>query len=270
MAETTAIAWCDHTRNFWEGCAEVSPGCDACYAKARDLRFHRGAHWGPNAPRLPHLESAARDLRRWNRQAAAAGVRRRVFINSLSDFFDNAAPQEWRDVAIAVMAQCPALDFLILTKRIGNAGPMWPLPYYLLDNVWLGATVVNQEEADRDLPKLLRTPAAIRFVSYEPALGPVVFDRFLRYHPNIPAVDWIIVGGESAQVGHQPRIFPVSWARHVIEQCHGTGTKVFVKQLGSNPLIGALDGFTKDAIAGGKWDEPARWPDWLRVQEFPA
>lgn len=303
MAEFTGIGWTDHTRNFWEGCTEVGPGCDGCYAKARDVRFHGGKHWGVGAPRLAHLETAARDLRKWNRQAIAAGVRRRVFINSLSDFFDNDAPQEWRDHGYRLMRECQALDFQLVTKRIGNAAKMLPEDWGNgYPNVWLIATIVNQEEANRDLSKLLRIKAAIHGVSYEPALGPIdwahvrfddgdprcsrnaltgsadVYAEGVNGHPDVvvttepilPRLDWIIVGGESAQQGHDARQFPISWARSTVDQCRAAGVACFVKQLGSNPLIALEDGFDPAAVARGKWDNPTAWPTGLRVQEFPA
>lgn len=270
MAERTAIAWCDHTCNFWMGCTKVSPGCDHCYAEARDKRFSAGAHWGAGAPRQERLDAAEKDLLRWNRKAADEGVRRRVFINSLSDFFDNEVPQVWRDAAWSTFRICENLDFLLLTKRPQNIRRMMLYPW-TLPNVWLGTTAVNQEEADRNVRALLGAEAAVHFVSYEPALGPIDIAHRLRLQSEVQGIDWVIVGGES---GPHARPFPVSWVRMVLDQRVGTCAHVFVKQLGTNPLIAAQDGFDpevlKAAPRGYKWDDPARWPEWLRVQEFPA
>jgi protein gp37 len=99
-----------------------------------------------------------------------------VFCASLADVFDNEVPTQWRNDLFTLIWETPALTWLLLTKRIGNARHM--LPFTTLRNVWLGATIVNQEEADRDVPKLLATPAAKRFISYEPALGPVDWTSF--------------------------------------------------------------------------------------------
>ncbi|MGE0358622.1 MAG: DUF5131 family protein [Burkholderiales bacterium] len=188
MSERTGIAWTDHTRNFWTGCTKVGPGCSGCYAESFN-RWTRGrneatgeaTNWGAGAPRIPHLDGAARDLRRWNAKAAKEGRRRRVFINSMSDFFDNEVPPEWRGFAWRVIRECTCLDIQMLTKRAGNIlgmlpadwGDGWP-------HVWLGSTVINQEEADRDIPKLLSAPAAVRFLSIEPMLGPIDLTRWLQ------------------------------------------------------------------------------------------
>lgn len=267
MAERTGIAWCDHTCNFWMGCTKVSPGCDHCYAEAHDVRFNAGKHWGPGAPRSFRLEAARRDIRKWNAKAATDCVRRRVFVNSLSDFFDNEVDQEPRDAAWSVFKECTALDFLLLSKRPQNMKRMALYPW-ALPNVWLGTTVVNQEEAERNIPHLLAVEAAVHYVSYEPALAQIDVENRFRMHADIPGIDWIIVGGES---GHQARPFPVSWVRSILKQREGTLARVFVKQLGTNPLIALEDGFSnlERAPKGSKWDDPSQWPEWLRVQEFP-
>jgi protein gp37 len=308
VAEQTHIGWTDHTRNFWEGCTEAGPGCDGCYAKARDVRFHGGKHWGPGAPRLEHLKGAANDVMKWNRQAAADGIRRRIFINTLSDFFDNEVPQGWRNYALDALVKCEWLDVQLLTKRIGNVPNMVPIAWMSgawPRNIWIGATIVNQTELDRDGPKVLSIPAPVRFVSYEPALGPVDWDRLLWRPLALPEVPghalndgcsesaaarkglWIIVGGESDQRGHEARIFDLAWARSTIKQCRQAAVPVFVKQLGSYPVSERVEcdgdgnyaahlspehpagrvGLVLRDRAGA---DPAEWPADLRVQEFPA
>lgn len=198
---------------------------------------------------------------------------------SLCDPFDNEVPEYWRRDFFALIGATPHLTWLLLTKRIGNAAKMLegfnPDGSGLLrDNVWLGASVVNQEEADRDLPKLLAVPAVKRFVSYEPALGPVTFTRYFEYEtdnngPIYQGIDWVIIGGESSQGGLMGRPFNVAWARSTIKECKDAGVACFVKQLGS---------FTKDD-EGKVWArpyggdragaKPEEWPADIRVQQFP-
>ena len=182
MGAKTGIAWCDSTFNAWVGCTKVSPGCDHCYAEALDARHRWGGavHWGAGVPRYRTSASNWAKPLAWNRKAAASGKRWLVFTNSLADVFDNEVPGEWRADLFALIRQTQNLTWLLLTKRIGIA---WKyLPGVVLPNIWLGASVVNQEEADRDIPKLLATPAAKRFVSYEPSLEAVDFRPWLR--PN--------------------------------------------------------------------------------------
>ncbi len=186
--------------------------------------------------------------------SALRQVRRRVFCASLADVFDNEAPAEWRADLWRLIRATPAIDWLLLTKRIGNVAKMHPGGFY--GNVWLGATVVNQEEADRDIPKLLAVNGvAKRFVSYEPALGPVDWLRFR-------GLDWIIVGGES---GNQARPFRWDWARSAIAQCRQIGAAPFMKQTGTDLTL-----LYERAQKARNGDDPAEWPAELRVQEFPS
>ncbi len=192
MSENSKIEWCDHTFNPWEGCQKIGRGCDNCYAEARNARFGGGiaVNWGHGAPRRRTSPANWRKPLAWNAAHAdffsTHGRRQRVFCASLADVFDNAIPTRWRQDLMSLIARTPNLDWLLLTKRIGNAARMLEDSsqhdgllmdasdhYRPLPNVWIGATVVNQEEADRDIPKLLDTPARIRFLSMEPLLGPV-------------------------------------------------------------------------------------------------
>lgn len=253
MAETTAIAWCDSTFNAWIGCTKVSPGCDHCYAEALDARHRWGGnvHWGTAVPRYRTSANLWKQPLAWNRKAEASDKPWRVFTNSLADVFDNEVPGLWRADLFHLIEDTPFLTWLLLTKRIGNAAKMLPADWQAgWDNVWLGASIVNQDEADRDIPKLLATPAAKRFVSYEPALGPVNFLAF-------KGLDWIIVGGESRQ-GGKVRHFDLQWAYHAIGDAEKIGAAPFVKQLGSS------NGYKDRAGA-----DPAEWPDGLRIREFP-
>ena len=218
MAENSAIEWCHHTFNPWIGCTKVGPGCDNCYAS--DLATVRlGVKWGPGEDRRHTAASTWKQPRTWNRKAEAAGIRYRVFCASLADVFDNEVPAEWRAELFQLIRETPHLDWLLVTKRIGIAAKMaeaaggWP------GNVWLGISVVNQAEADRDIPKLLTTfGPRYRFLSMEPLLGPVhIRDHWLiHHHPGDAAIDWIIVGGES---GPHARPMHPDWARSLRDQC---------------------------------------------------
>jgi protein gp37 len=259
VAEVSAISWTDSTFNPWIGCTKVGPGCDHCYAEALDKRHRWGGatHWGVGVPRqrtsIPYWKQPIS----WNKKAAESGKTWRVFCASLADVFDNDVPEQWRHDLWKLIGSTPALTWLLLTKRIGNAARM--LPYVKLSNVWLGATIVNAEEAARDVPKLLETPATVHFVSYEPALGPVDWTKYL-------GIDWIIVGGESTQ-GAQARRFHVRMARDTIDQARAIGAAPFVKQLGSKPMGDYIEVLLPFKDRAGA--DPAEWPKNLRVQEFP-
>lgn len=255
MAEQTSIAWTDSTFNPWLGCTKVGPGCDACYAEAEDARRKWGGatHWGAGVPR--HRTSAAywRNPFKWDAKAAKTGERWLVFCASLADVFDNEVPDEWRADLWRLIRATPNLTWQILTKRIGNAERMWPGGDY--QNVWIGATVVNQEEADRDIPKLRTLPVAVRFLSVEPMLEQ--FDLCLMPGEEVSikcgsdrGIHWVIVGGES---GPKRRPFEIAWLRSVVEQCRAASVPVFVKQ-----------------DAGPKPGHRGRIPDDLWIKEFPA
>lgn len=254
MSENSKIEWTDHTFNPWEGCQKVGPGCDHCYAENRNARFAGGQaiNWGPGAPRRRTSPATWAMPRRWNAQAdafmAQHGRRQRVFCASLADVFDNAVDPQWRADLFTLIHQTPNLDWLLLTKRIGNVIPMMAelvhdkdqdLPWLdmmPLPNVWIGATVVNQAEADRDIPKLLAVPARKRFLSMEPLLGPVSFEGMFANPHNIAdgtnaleELDWVIVGGES---GPGARPMHPDWARSLRDQCNTAGVPFLFKQWG--------------------------------------
>lgn len=213
---------------------------------------------------------------------------RRIFVNSMSDLFHESLPFEAIDRIIAVMALAQRHTFQILTKRAERMkeylsglyeGRMYQVAdtvkdligYYQgpeanmvsvmqpiaagLSHCWFGVSVEDQKTADARIPWLLKTPAAVRWVSYEPALGPVQFSRAEK-------IDWIVVGGES---GPGAREFDVAWARSVIEQCKAAGVACFVKQLGAKPVDNAGRMYLQDP-KGGNWYE---WPDRLRMREYP-
>lgn len=184
MAADSKIEWCDYTFNAWAGCTNVSPACDHCYAE-RDTARYKFVEWGPHAQRRKTSPATWAKPYQWQRSHekffSQNGRRQRVFANSWSDVFDNAAPQEWRNELFHTIHMTPDLDWLLLTKRPQNMAGM--LPYDWGDgwpNVWLGVTVENQQEADRRIPILMSTPAAVRFLSCEPLLGPVDVERWLK------------------------------------------------------------------------------------------
>ena len=271
--EHSNIEWTDHTFNPWTGCTKVSPACDHCYAERWAKRAGRGA-WGPGETRLRTSEKNWRDPVRWNEQAARLGVRYRMFCASLADVFDNAVPEQWRIDLMKLICETPHLDWLLLTKRIGNAAAMLESAFRavhhqregwadnVLPNVWIGATICNQEEADRDIPKLLATPARVRFLSMEPLLGPVDLRRIPMAETcaseccgerrldvlkgasycgqcerdprdendeNDSRVDWVIVGGES---GPHARPMHPEWVRALRDQCAAVGAPFLFKQHG--------------------------------------
>lgn len=253
MAENTAIEWADHTFNPWTGCTKVSPGCDHCYAEAWAKRSGT-VRWGASEPRRRTTAANWRLPIKWNAQAEREGRRFRVFCSSLADVFDNAVPEAWRVDMLRLIAETPNLDWLLLTKRIGNAytmmveafragwpghGGLWDRWPELFRNVWLGATVVDQAEADRDVPKLLAVPARVRFLSIEPMLGPISFEGlFATDAANdgsnaLEALDWIICGGES---GPHARPMHPDWARSLRDQCAAADVPFLFKQWGEHSV----------------------------------
>ena len=250
MAEKTKIEWADATVNHWAGCTKVSPACDNCYAQRMAGRLWK-VQWGAGQPRRQFV-SAREMLEALDRKAQRIGKRLRVFHNSLSDMFDKEVPDGWSMDAFKAMADTPNLQHLVLTKRIGNVRGMLAelahgndpdlslLDMMPLPNVWLGATVVNQEEADRDIPKLLAVPAAKRFLSIEPMLGPVdlnyVRQRIQAQRSQLARaingetwLDWVIAGSESGSGARRdPNM--VSWVASLRDQCVNAGVAFLWKQ----------------------------------------
>lgn len=249
MAAATGIEWTDATVNFWWGCTEVGPGCDWCYARTWDARTG-GSHWGTAVPRR-RIKGAAALIHRldngYSEWAADAicrrenakvfglpapniGNTRRVFIQSMSDLFDLEVPLEWFDEGWTLIEDCDRLAIQIVTKRVSAVEKRiaaigrtaWPRHAGLL------VTVVNQAEADRDIPRLLALKArhGIPWVglSCEPLLGAIVL------RPEwLAALDWIIAGGES---GPHARPMHPDWARSLRDQCAAAGVPFFFKQWG--------------------------------------
>lgn len=237
MAENTPIEWTDHTFNPWIGCTKVGPGCDHCYAEDLMDRRHGRVEWGGDRSRtaastwaLPH---------RWQRAApaflAAHGRRQRVFCASLADVGDNhrSILPAWRADLAATVRATPDLEWLFLTKRIGN------MPGILLgmfdatppENIRIGATIVNQAEWDRDAGKIAQVAVIVGreriFLSMEPLLGPVDLDH--AYYPAKRFVGWVIAGGES---GRDARPMHPDWVRGIRGYCAENGIPFLFKQWG--------------------------------------
>lgn len=242
MAEKTDIAWCDSTHNEWIGCMKVSAGCDKCYAETlMDTRYHR-VSWGQRKtdatpPSVGTRSLTAESNRRkpfgWNRKAvefqAAHGRRQRVFCSSLSDVFDNQVPKEWRWELWDKIERTPELDWLLLTKRPENImGMLGPWARGIPRNVWLGTTCEDQAAYDKRWPILAQFNVRVRFISYEPAIGPLT----ILDHEEKP--DWLICGGESGK-GYRP--MPSLWAEDVQEECAEHFVPFFMKQMaGLKPI----------------------------------
>lgn len=324
--ENSKIEWTDHTFNPWEGCTKVSPGCDHCYAETRNARFGGGqaVNWGANAPRRrtstanwnkPVKWNAEYDLLKsaWDKFKAtnpsltdeaiiARGFtkpeRPRVFCASLADVFDNEVPDQWRADLLDLIKRTPNLDWLVLTKRIGNVQRMLAdidverLP----SNVWLGATIVNQQEADRDIPKLLTVDASVRFLSMEPLLSPVdirahIAPRDLpfltigsplcielpssvgcaRKGPHYPyefGCRWSKIdnGGSlpgidwvivGGESGTHARPMHPAWAQSLRDQCEAGGTPFLFKQWGEwQPISQQTEAFTNSLYKSNKKAAP--------------
>lgn len=321
MGDKSPIQWTDATWSPTIGCTRVSAGCDSCYAftlhDRRHVAWKRG-RWD-SAPVQYHQPFSHVQLLP-ERLALPLHWRtpRRIFVDSMADLFHEAVPDDYIEKVFATMFVTPHHTYQILTKRpermrewvrerqarpwgirgrfesileqMGRSARerlrftnwieyhwAWPLP-----NVWLGTSVEDQAAADERIPHLLATPAAVRFLSCEPLLGPVDLRR-VRYGPyfldalqgkygtvtpetpfsfgmaSMHPVGWVIVGGES---GTRARPMDLAWARTIVEQAQAARVATFVKQLGS---VWAREHHTKQSHAG----DPEEWPLDLCRREYP-
>ncbi len=268
MSSTTAIEWTDATWNPVRGCSRISPGCGGpnhqggCYAEKIAARFSgpgqpfegfakRTAHGGAWTGKMALVDDMLTLPLRWRKP-------RRIFVNSMSDLFHENLPDEAIDKVFAIMALAPQHTFQVLTKRANRmrayCSGLAQQPERLgchvdprdrktitktlhavpLPNVWLGVSVEDQPCADERIPDLLATPAAIRFLSCEPLLGPVELRDIedgidvLRRRSGA-RIDWIIAGGES---GPGARPAHPDWFRSLRDQCTAAGVPFFFKQWG--------------------------------------
>lgn len=341
---TTSIEWTEKTWNPVRGCSVVSPGCVNCYAMKQAHRFSSEGQPYHGLTKLtkagPQWTGVVRTVEDVLLAPLSWRKSGRVFVNSMSDLFHEDVPDDFIDRVFAVMALAYQHTFQVLTKRPermrayvdlacgriadtiiqfrrerGDTSVVVPLPHlepgvewWPLPNVWLGVSAENQETADARIPLLLQTPAAVRWVSAEPLLGPVdltdvVVRREGEHHINAlsmdddnPAddaeyggacLDWVIVGGES---GPKARPCDVAWIRSIVLQCKAAEVPVFVKQLGAVPVMSeaewraasttAMLNHRNDKLApagsgfvpllvSSKGGDPAEWPEDLRVREWP-
>lgn len=228
MAKNSQIEWTHHTFNPWWGCNKVSPACDNCYAELWAKRMGQ-ALWGASANRRFFGDLHWREPAKWNAEAEQAGSRHRVFCASMADVFErrsilNASRQRlWE-----VIESTPNLDWLLLTKRPQNVASMVPWKERWPRNVWIGTSVENQRIAEQRLPHLLNLPAAIRFLSCEPLLGPLDLSLWFQREHYSP-IDWVIAGGES---GSHSRPMHPDWAMALLRQCQAAKVPFHFKQWG--------------------------------------
>lgn len=212
MGDSTVIAWTQHTWNPWRGCDKITPGCAHCYMFTAQERF------GTDPSVVTRTKTWGEPIR-WERAAAAANKREMVFTCSWSDWFHKDA-DKWRDEAWGIVKKCPHLHFQILTKRderiAEHLPPDWGEGY---PNVWLGVSIENDRHVYR-ADTLRKIPAAVRFISAEPLLGPLP-------SLNLTGIDWLIVGGES---GNIHRDMDHAWARDLRDRCKALGIPFFFKQ----------------------------------------
>ena len=262
MGSKTGIEWTDRTWNPVVGCKRVSPGCAHCYAKALHDKRHKAYLDGKDMPAqysvpFEHVQVKPERLDyplRWRQPS-------RIFVNSVSDLFHEDVPFTFIAEVFAVMAKATQHTFQILTKRpqrmweffqpwehdgycmgrlgtrvldVPRSSPNWASYLLPLPNVWLGTSVENQHFADERIPHLLKTPAAVRFLSCEPLLGPMDITNYIAVYSSLDpttciaeGVEWVIAGGESG-----PRFRPMNldWARDLRDQCRGAGVAFFYKQ----------------------------------------
>lgn len=300
MSDGSKIEWTDATWNPITGCEIATPGCINCYAMrlaGTRLRNHPSRKGLTKTVKgKPVWNGKVRFNEEWLDQPLRWRRPRRIFVCAHGDLFYEKVPDEWIDKVFAVMALCPQHTFQVLTKRarrmreyLSSKKPMcWLRPALnilrafpereaeiddgpVLPNVWLGISAERQKEADERIPDLLATPAAVRFVSAEPLIGPIDLtkinhhgafeDQFhgdkrphldalrgeifgdgefeygrggLSINGTQPFIGWVIVGGESGP-GHRP--MEETWAAGILRQCNRSNTAAFMKQMsGKSPI----------------------------------
>ena len=238
MGENTGISWTDHTFNIAWGCQKVSPGCSMCYAETFSNRVGQNNIWGAGSKRRTFGEKHWHEPAKWNKRAAAAERIDLVFCSSMCDVFeDHRTITQERTKLWELIRQTPHLHWQLLTKRADRIadclpddwGDGWP-------NVWLGVSVENEDYLWR-VAELRSVPALVRFVSYEPALGPL-------YRLKLQGMDQVIYGGESGP-GYRPD--QLAWAILMANTCQRTGTAFFYKQR-SSLRPGVIDPWAKEHL----------------------
>lgn len=255
MGDKSGIEWTDATWNPVTGCTKVSAGCKHCYAERDWARLQHLPRFAGRAftDVVCHPERLDHPLR-WKKP-------RRIFVNSMSDMFHDDVPDTFLDQVFAVMALCPLHTFQVLTKRArrmrdymsdgGRAarvldlvrndelgyragGDNLPRQSWPFQNVLIGVSVEDQVTADERTPLLLQTPAAVRWISAEPLLGPVNIQSAINRMPwkiggGDAGLHWVVVGGES---GPKARPMHPDWVRSLRDQCAAAGVAFLFKQWG--------------------------------------
>jgi len=308
MSQNTGIEWTEATWNPLTGCKEISPGCTNCYAAvmARRLAAMGQRKYAGTTKQLPNGKTVWTGKINLDPASLQIPLQRKkptmYFVNSMSDLFHDDVPDEFIWQVFRTMRLASQHTFQVLTKRAERMQSMlrertnehairtleepgfnihWPLP-----NVWLGVSVEDQARADARIPLLLQTPAAVRFLSLEPLLGPVQLWRhrepccecgYEAKFCKLCGLDWVIVGGES---GAGARPCEVGWIRSVVAQCRAA-VPVFVKQLGSNahdttknvglaPGVASAKFNVRWKLKHSKGADMKEWPEDLQVREHPA
>jgi protein gp37 len=225
MGEYTEISWCHHTFNLAWGCTKVSPACEACYAEAWAKRH--GVGWGPNATRRTFGAKYWDAPLKWDRDAAKAGERHRVFCSSMCDVFeDHPVIEREREVKLwNLIDATPNLDWLLLTKRPERMAEVIGKQDVVRPNVWAGTTVEDRKHGLPRMGILRSIPAVIRFVSAEPLLqhlGTI----------DLSGIAWLIAGGESKQGPDEARPMHIRWVRSLRDRCVAAGVSFHFKQWG--------------------------------------
>jgi protein gp37 len=235
MATTTSIEWTEMTWNPVTGCTKVSQGCKHCYAERMAKRLHAmGSDRYVNGFQ-PTLHDDLVDLpKKWKKA-------RLVFVNSMSDLFQDAVPDSFIRRIFATMRDCPQHTFQILTKRSDRlrdlgATLIWP------PNVWMGVSVENARVLNR-ISDLVAVPAHVRFLSCEPLIGPL--DKL-----PLKGIHWAIVGGES---GPDARTMLPQWVESIYRQCLSANVPFFFKQWG-----GVRKDMTGRTLHGRTYDDMPR------------
>jgi protein gp37 len=266
----TSIEWTDASWNPIVGCSEVSPGCANCYAarlaatRLREIPAYKGLGKWEVSQNMK--TSVLTKKSRWTGEVRFHPERieeplhwrkpRKIFVCDMGDLFHEGVTDEQIANVFWTMASCRQHTFQVLTKRAERMSQflsskenvrsaleerwdpsIWPLP-----NVWLGVSVENHHFADERIPLLLDTPAAVRWISCEPLLGPVNIRHFLRTvstaYGHLPPLDWVVCSGES---GSNARPMHPNWARSLRDQCQAAGVPFFFKQWGEWAPLGQID-----------------------------
>ena len=247
--KNTKIEWCDHTVNFWWGCSKVSEACANCYAEAMAKRF--GKDCFGNSPRWYRSVKAVKEMHALNESAKRQGVVKSVFINSMSDLFDDDASSYARFGFYEEAAKCDSLVFLCLTKRASSmerdlANRLRKThPINIPDNVHFGITTENQQRFDERMERLKNLNRKF-FISCEPMLEPIDISAYAH------KIDWVICGGENAPRA-VCREFRWEWATSLLQQSHKANIPFFYKSSGKN-------------FHGNQYDTAAL----SKAREFPA